>query len=83
MAAKHSTRGWNLKKCAKRVIFKTDFAVFWARKEVIKPTIWVQNRLGGDQRALFIIQVGSNANGPLNSTQTGQKGVLGAIFDIL
>ena len=41
MAIKHSTGGgrgrWNLKKYAKRVLFKANFAVFWAQKEVLRP----------------------------------------------
>ena len=32
------TGRWNLKKYAKRVLFKTDFAVFWAQKEVVEAT---------------------------------------------
>ena len=36
------------------------------KKEVAEATKWVENTLGGDQRRLFIIEVGSNANGPLH-----------------
>ena len=39
MAVIHSTRGWNSKQYAKWVLFKADFAVFWAPKEVSKSRI--------------------------------------------
>ena len=66
MAIKHNTRRWNLQKYAKRVLFKANLAIFSAPQEVFEPTDWVQNPLGWDQRCLFIIYVGSNANGPLH-----------------
>ena len=37
MAIKHNTIGWNSKKYAKRVLFKANFAVFWAQKEAVEP----------------------------------------------
>ena len=55
LLVKHDTRRWNLKKCAKRVFFKADFAVFWAQKEVAEALNWMQNTLDTDQRCLFII----------------------------
>ena len=58
------------KKDAKQVLFKADFAVSWAQKEVVAPTTWVKNPLDTDQRCLFIIYVGSNANGPLHGHLT-------------
>ena len=60
-------RRWQLKNCARRVLFKADFAVLSAQNEVVEPTIWVQNTLHSAQRCLFIIEVGSNANGPLHA----------------
>ena len=65
MAVKDNTGWCNSKECAKRVLFKANFAVFWAPKQVVEPTTWVQNPLGCDQRRLFIISVGSNAKGHL------------------
>ena len=38
MAIKYNMGRWNLKKYAKRVLFKADFAVFWAQKEVVEAT---------------------------------------------
>ena len=45
MAIKHNSGRWNLKKDAKRVLFKADFAVFWAQKEVIEATSVVKKTL--------------------------------------
>ena len=64
MAVKHNTRRWNLEKYAKRVLsrlFLRDFGP----KRVVGATKWVQNLRGSDQRWLFIISLGSNANSPL------------------
>ena len=36
------------KSMLKQALFKADFAVFWAQKEVLEPTKWVQKWLGGD-----------------------------------
>ena len=81
MAVKHSTRGWNLKKYAKRVLFKANSAVFWAPKEVVEPTTWVQDPLGsGDQRCLCIIQIGCAANGPLHPSMDILDDQKGAFF---
>ena len=55
-----------LEKVFKRVLFKADFVVFWAQKEVVEATKRVQNTLDSDQRCLPIILVGFNANGPLH-----------------
>ena len=52
---KRSTRRCNLKKYAKRVLFKADFAVFWAQKELVEAPNWAQNTLNHDERCLFII----------------------------
>ena len=52
MPIKHGTRRCNLKRYAKRVHFKADFAVFWAQKEVVEAPIRAQNTLN---RCLFII----------------------------
>ena len=41
MAIKHGTRRCDSKRYAKRVLFKADFAVFWAQKEVVGRTTWV------------------------------------------
>ena len=41
MPIKHNTGRWN----AKRVLFKADFAVFWAQKEVVEATSQVPNTL--------------------------------------
>ena len=62
---KHSTSGWNSKPFAEQVIFKADFAAFWAKKEVVEPRVWDLNALHGNQTCLFIIRVGFNAHGPL------------------
>ena len=37
------------------MLFKADFAVFWAQKEVVEATNLVQKTLDGNQRCLFII----------------------------
>ena len=66
MAFQHNKRRWNLKKYAKRLLFKANFAVFWAQKEVVGATTWVQNTLHGDQTCLLIIWVGLNANEPVH-----------------
>ena len=42
MAIKHGMRRCNLKKYAKRVLFRTDFAVIWAPKEVVGAPNWVR-----------------------------------------
>ena len=55
MAIKHNTGSWDLKKYAKRVFLKASFAVFWAEKEIVGATDWVQNPLDGNLRHLFII----------------------------
>ena len=55
MPIKHGTRTCNLKKYAKRVVFKADFAVFWAEKEVVEAGDRVHNTLNDDERCLFII----------------------------
>ena len=51
----NTPRKWNLKKYAKSVLFKADFAVFWAPKAVVEATTWVQNTLDGGQTCLIII----------------------------
>ena len=43
MPIKHGARRCNLKRYAKRVLFKADFAVFWAQKEVAEARNWVPN----------------------------------------
>ena len=40
---------------AKRVVFKTNFAVIWAQKEAVQASDRVQHTLNGDERCLFII----------------------------
>ena len=65
MALKHNVERWKLRKYAERVLFRADFAVFWAQKEVIEPTTWVQHPADSDQRCLFIIYIGFHANAPL------------------
>ena len=67
MAIKHGTRRCDLKRYAKRVLFKADFAVSWAQKEVVEAPNWVHNTLNDDERCLFIIYVSSNADGPLHA----------------
>ena len=47
MPIKHGTGRCNLKKYAKRVLFKTDFAVFWAEKEVLEAPNRAQSTLRG------------------------------------
>ena len=42
MAIKHGMRRCNLKKYAKRVLFRTDFAVILAPKEVVRAPNWVR-----------------------------------------
>ena len=37
MVVKHSTSGWNSKNYAKPVLFKADFAAFWAKKRLLSP----------------------------------------------
>ena len=44
-----------MKRYAKRVLFKADFAVFWAQKEVAEARNGVHNTLNHDERCLFII----------------------------
>ena len=66
MPIKHGTGRCNLKKYAKRVLFKTNFAVFWAEKEVVEAPNRAQNTLNHDERCLFIVSIDSNANGPLH-----------------
>ena len=41
---------WNLKRYAKGLLFKVDFAVFWAPKEIVGGTKWVQNTVDDNQR---------------------------------
>ena len=53
-----------MQKYAKHVFSDTDLVVFWAHNEVIEAM--VENRQDSDQRCLFIIEVGSKANGPLH-----------------
>ena len=53
MAAKH--RGRNSQNKAKHLFFKADIALFWAPKEVVGPTAWVQRPLESDQTCLLII----------------------------
>ena len=48
------------------MLFKADFALFWAPQKVLWPTTWVQNALDSGQMCLFIILVGSNVNSPLH-----------------
>ena len=55
MAIKQGTRRWNLKRYAKGMPFKADFAVLWAQKEVVEATTWVQNTLDNGQMCLLII----------------------------
>ena len=55
MPIKHGTRRCNLKRYAKRVLFKSDFAVFWAQKEAAEARNRVHNTLNHDERCLFII----------------------------
>ena len=55
MAVKHGTRRCNLKKYGQRVLFKADFAVFRAQKEVVEAPNCVHNTLNDDQRCLFMI----------------------------
>ena len=52
MPIKHGTRRCNLKQYAKRVLFKANFAVFRAQKEVAEAPSLAQNTLN---RCLFII----------------------------
>ena len=80
MAVKHSTEKWNLKKYAKMVLFKGDFAAFSAQKEAIEPTTWVQHPPKRDQKWLFIILVGSNAHGPLEAHARHPNCLKKAIF---
>ena len=55
MPMNHSTRRCNLKRYAKRVLFKANFAVFWAIKALVEARNWAQIRLSHDERCLFII----------------------------
>ena len=55
MAIKHGTRRCNLKRYAKRVLFRPILRYFWAQKEVIEAPNWVHNTLNDDERCLFII----------------------------
>ena len=55
MAIKHGTRRCDLKRYAKRVLFKADFAVFWAQKEVVEAPNRVHHTLNDDERCLLII----------------------------
>ena len=55
MPIKHGTRRCNLKRYAKRVLFKADFVVFWAQKELVEARNRVHNTLNHDERCLFII----------------------------
>ena len=55
MAMKHGTGRCDLKRYAKRVLFKADFAVFWAQKEAVEAPNRVHNTLNDDERCLFII----------------------------
>ena len=55
MPIQHGMRRCNLKKYAKRVFFKADFAVFWAQKQVVKAPNRAQKTLNHDERCLFII----------------------------
>ena len=51
-----------LEKVYKKVLFKADFTVFGAQKEVVEATSRVQNPLDNDKTRLFIIPVGSSAS---------------------
>ena len=51
----NATREGGTKNKCKRVLFKANFAVFWAQKEVVWASKWLQNTLDGDLRCLFII----------------------------
>ena len=55
MVVKHNTSWWNLKKYAKKLLFKASFGAFGAQKEVVEPTNLVLNPRDSDQRCLFII----------------------------
>ena len=55
MPIKHGMRRCNLKKYAKRVLFKADFAVFSAQKELVEAPNRAQNTLNHDEKCLFII----------------------------
>ena len=55
MPIKHGTRRCNLKRYVKRVLFKTNFTVFWAQKEVVEARYRVHNTLNHDESCLFII----------------------------
>ena len=55
MALHHGTRRCTLKWSAKRVLFKGEFAVFWAQKEVVEAPNWVHTTVKHDERCLFII----------------------------
>ena len=82
MAIKHGTRRCNLKKYAKRVLFKADFAVLWAQKEVVEAPNQVHNTPNHDERCSVIILIGSNANGPLHGHPRHPKNsIFFAIFD--
>ena len=61
------------------------FAVFWALKKVVEATNQVQNTLDGDQRGLFIIEVGSNANGHVHGhprhPECPKRDIFGPFFE--
>ena len=87
MAMKHTAGRWNLKRYAKRVLFKTYFALFWAQKGVIGATNQVHNTLNGDQKCFFTIYVGSKAIGPLHGLprhpNCSKKAIFGHFSQIL
>ena len=76
MAIKHSTGWWNLKRYAKRVLSKADFAVFWAQKEVVEATTWVQTHytvIKGVSSSSRSVPMQMDPSMDILGTQTAQK----------